>query len=104
MAEYFEILYMAAAELAKLSGAIFLSNIELTKISFPYGLSDFVNFWHLAFITPSSLIQYPYNYIMEPDPITETKKRTLGSMLAAELSWKLKSKQDFVVYLGQHRK
>lgn len=41
---------------------------------------------------------------MESDPITETKKRTLGTMLAAELSWKLKSKQDFVVYLEQHRK
>ena len=91
---------MAAAELDKLYSAIFLSKIELRKISFPYGLSNFVNSYHLAFITPSSLIKYPYNYIMESDPITETKKRTLGTMLAAELSWKLKSKQDFVVYLG----
>ena len=91
---------MAAAELVKLFGSIFLSDVESTKISFPYDLSDFVNSCHLAFITPSSLIKYLYNYIMESDPITETKKRTLGTMLAAELSWKLKSKQDFVVYLG----
>ena len=83
---------MAAAELSKLSVSIFLFDIESTKISFPYGLSDFASFCHLALITQHSLIKYQYNYNMESDPITETKKRTLGSMLAAELSWKLKSK------------
>ena len=41
---------------------------------------------------------------MEQQQITETKKRTMGYMLATELQWKLKSKQDFVVYLDQHRK
>ena len=40
---------------------------------------------------------------MEQNPTTETKKRTMGFMLAAELQWKLKSKQDFIVYLDQHR-
>ena len=40
---------------------------------------------------------------MEQQQITETKKRTMGFMLAAELQWKLKSKQDFIVYLDQHR-
>ena len=41
---------------------------------------------------------------MDQQPNQETKKRTMGFMLAAELQWKLKSKQDFVVYLDQHRK
>ena len=41
---------------------------------------------------------------MQQQPTTETKKRTMGFMLAAELQWKLKSKQDFVTYLDQHRK
>ena len=36
---------------------------------------------------------------MEQAATTETKKRTMGFMLATELQWKLKSKQDFVVYL-----
>ena len=41
---------------------------------------------------------------MEQNPTTETKKRTMGFMLAAELQWKLKSKADFIAYLDQHRK
>ena len=41
---------------------------------------------------------------MEQQPNQETKKRTMGFMLATELQWKLKSKQDFMVYLDQHRK
>ena len=36
---------------------------------------------------------------MEQNLTTETKKRTMGFMLAAELQWKLKSKQDFIIYL-----
>ena len=40
---------------------------------------------------------------MDQHPTTETKKRTMGFMLATELQWKLKSKHDFVVYLDQHR-
>ena len=38
---------------------------------------------------------------MEPNEITESKKRTLGYVAAAELSWKFKAKQDFIVYLDQ---
>ena len=41
---------------------------------------------------------------MEQQQITESKKRTLSMMQAGELAWKFKSKQDFVVYLDQHRK
>ena len=36
---------------------------------------------------------------MEQAQSTESKKRTLGMVQAAELSWKLKSKQDYIVYL-----
>lgn len=36
---------------------------------------------------------------MEQEQITQSKKRTLKDLTAAELSWKFKSKQDFVVYL-----
>ena len=32
------------------------------------------------------------------------KKRDANYMHAQELQWKLKSKQDFIVYLDQHRK
>ena len=38
---------------------------------------------------------------MDQNPTEETKKRTLGQMHRSELSWKFKSKQDFVVYLGK---
>ena len=33
--------------------------------------------------------------------ITESKKRSMDQVLASELSWKLKSKQDFYVYLDK---
>ena len=35
---------------------------------------------------------------------TDSKKRSLAYVHAQELSWKLKSKQDFIVYLDKHRK
>ena len=38
---------------------------------------------------------------MESQQITESKKRSIRDMAAAELSWKFKSKQDFYVYLDQ---
>ena len=41
---------------------------------------------------------------MDPDQITETKKRSIGYMQAQELQWKLKSKQDLLTYLDSHRK
>ena len=41
---------------------------------------------------------------MESSQQIESKKRTIGQMNAAELSWKLKSKEDFIVYLDKHRK
>ena len=41
---------------------------------------------------------------MVDKPNADSKKRSLNHMLAAELSWKLKSKQDFLTYLDKHRK
>ena len=41
---------------------------------------------------------------MESTQITESKKRTISHISAQELVGKLKSKQDFLVYLDQHRK
>ena len=41
---------------------------------------------------------------MDSDPNTQAKKRTLGQMLTADLLGKLKSKQDFFVYLDKHGK
>ena len=41
---------------------------------------------------------------MESAQNIESKKRTLGFMLTADLQGKLKSKQDFVDYLDKHRK
>ena len=38
---------------------------------------------------------------MESNQITESKKRSLRDVAAAELSWKFKSKQDFVVYMKE---
>ena len=39
---------------------------------------------------------------MEAQQVTESKKRTLGFMLAGEVAYKLKSKADFLTYLDQH--
>ena len=39
---------------------------------------------------------------MESTQITESKKRMIGHISAQELVGKLKSKQDFLVYLDQH--
>ena len=36
---------------------------------------------------------------MESNQQTESKKRSLEYVAAQELSWKFKSKQDFIVYL-----
>ena len=38
---------------------------------------------------------------MESNQQIESKKRTLGHVAAAEMTWKFKSKQDFIVYLDQ---
>ena len=41
---------------------------------------------------------------MDTTKITESKKRTFGMIAAQELAGKFKSKQDFIVFLDQHRK
>ena len=41
---------------------------------------------------------------MESEQITQTKKRTLTMMHESELAGRIKSKQDIMVYLEQHRK
>ena len=41
---------------------------------------------------------------MEQNPNPNNKKRGIKHLLAAELSWKLKSKADFLQYLDKHRK
>ena len=41
---------------------------------------------------------------MEASQTTESKKRTLGHMLTADIQGKLKSKQDFFNYFDKHRK
>ena len=41
---------------------------------------------------------------MDAAPTTETKKRTLGFMMANELAGKLRSKADYYDYLDKHRK
>ena len=38
---------------------------------------------------------------MDAEPQIESKKRTMGFMQAQELAYKLKSKQDFLVYLDK---
>ena len=38
---------------------------------------------------------------MDSEQITESKKRSLSYVAAQELTWKFKSKQDFIVYLDQ---
>ena len=41
---------------------------------------------------------------MDSNPSTQSKKRSLGYINAQELSWKLKSKEDFIQYLDKHPK
>ena len=41
---------------------------------------------------------------MDSKPAPDTKKRTMSYIRAQELAAKLKSKQDFIVYLDKHRK
>ena len=41
---------------------------------------------------------------MESNQITESKKRTLQTVTTQDLVGKLRSKQDFIIYLDQHRK
>ena len=41
---------------------------------------------------------------MDSSSTIKTKKRTVQYMMAQELSWKLKSKEDFIVYLDKHCK
>ena len=41
---------------------------------------------------------------MDSNDNIQSKKRTLGYMNANELTWKFKSKEDFIVYLDKHRK
>ena len=41
---------------------------------------------------------------MDSKPDIDSKKRSLGFVNAQELAFKLKSKQDFLIYLDKHRK
>ena len=41
---------------------------------------------------------------MDQGPTNLAKKRTLGYIHAKELAYKLKSKDDFLIYLDKHRK
>lgn len=41
---------------------------------------------------------------MDQEPTNLAKKRTLGYIHAKELAYKLKSKDDFIIYLDRHRK
>ena len=41
---------------------------------------------------------------MDSNPAAQSKKRSLVYMNAQELAGKLKSKEDFIVYLDKHRK
>ena len=41
---------------------------------------------------------------MDSQQIITGKKRNLGYMTAQELAYKLKSKEDFIVYFDRHRK
>lgn len=41
---------------------------------------------------------------MDSGPVQLAKKRTLCYIHAKELAYKLKSKDDFIVYLDKHRK
>ena len=47
---------------------------------------------------------FPETLRMDSGQPVDSKKRTLGFMLTADLAGKLKSKQDFVDYLDKHRK
>ena len=38
---------------------------------------------------------------MESNPVVASKKRSLNMVAANELSWKFKSKKDFMVYMDQ---
>ena len=51
-----------------------------------------------------NIYKSPENYVMEGDQTIQSKKRSLSFIQAAELSWKLKSKADFVQYMDKHRK
>ena len=41
---------------------------------------------------------------MDASDSIKSKKRNIGYMMASELAWKLKSKEDFIIYLDKHRK
>jgi hypothetical protein len=45
-----------------------------------------------------------YDFSMDSQQIIQGKKRNLGYMTAQELAYKLKSKEDFIVYFDRHRK
>ena len=42
--------------------------------------------------------------MVDGNPNPNPRKRGIGYMTAQELSWKLKSKADFIQYLDKHRK
>jgi len=46
----------------------------------------------------------PETILMEDDPATKNKKRTLEYMNAKEMDYKFKSKLDIYVYLDEHSK
>ena len=78
---------------------------KLRRISFQYDFTYVSAYWlgDVPF-DQKFLDLYIINlsiFIMESDPVTQNKKRTLSQMLAADLMGRLKSKQDFITYFDQ---
>ena len=53
---------------------------------------------------PDNYLKDLNTFLMEDDPATKSKKRTLEYMNAKEMDYKFKSKLDIYVYLDEHSK
>ena len=78
--------------------------MEILQLNFPCAAADWAGFNQVQESQHCNHSNFPENLNMDSDPVTQTKKRTLGQMLTADLLGKLKSKQDFFVYLDKHGK
>ena len=84
-----------------MSGVPGIQDLILGSVSFPYGSAVFSATSPKGCRSPAECTIILEISHMESNQQTESKKRSLEYVAAQELAWKLKSKQDFIVYLDQ---
>ena len=87
-----------------MSGVVGILYLILAKVAFPYVSACSLHTSPYLYVSPSECAIIADKISMESTEEIESKKRNIGMVAAQNLMGQFRSKQDFVVHLGQNRK